>query len=274
MPELLEIDNALWVWTQPIDVPIYDFDFRRYLPCRQPWQRPEEVTAVVRCGAFDDYAAEYERLLRDGIRLIHTPQQHQRASELPEWYPLLAGRTPFSKVYETRPRGETVAADFQFPVFVKGTRQTSRHQKSLSIAHSPAEFDEIMTRYESDAILNWQSVVVREFVPLRPVESNDQGKIDSSFEFRTFWWKNQLVGGGRYWWEGKPYQWTAAERSAASSLAVSAARDLDVPFLVIDLAMTINGEWIIIECNDAQESGYAGVSPLSLWQNILEIERT
>lgn len=29
----------------------------------------------------------------------------------------------------------------------------------------------------------------------------------------------------------------------------------------------------MIECNDAQESGYAGVSPLSLWQSILDLNR-
>lgn len=131
-----------------------------------------------------------------------------------------------------------------------------------------------MERYAKDSILNWQLVVVREFVELRPVEKNSQGKIDSSFEFRTFWWKGQLVGAGRYWWEGRVYQWSDAERADALRLAESAARVIDVPFLVIDLAMTMDGQWIVIECNDGQESGYAGVSPLSLWQNILEIERS
>ena len=274
MAELQWIDNSLWVWSNPTGVGIYDFDFRSFLPCSQPWERPQEVTAVGRCGAFDDYSSDYDRLLGDGIRLINNPQQHEKASELSQWYPLLEERTPRSMVYQETPSGAAVAESFQFPVFVKGSRQTSRHQKSLSIAHSPAEFDQVMKRYASDSILNWQSVVVREFVALRPVEKNSQGRIDSSFEFRTFWWKGQLVGAGRYWWEGCVYQWSAAERTDALRLAESAARVMDVPFLVIDLAMTMNGEWIVIECNDGQESGYAGVFPISLWQNILEIERS
>jgi hypothetical protein len=33
------------------------------------------------------------------------------------------------------------------------------------------------------------------------------------------------------------------------------------------------GRWIVIECNDGQESGYAGVSPIGMWQHIVEIER-
>jgi hypothetical protein len=45
-----------------------------------------------------------------------------------------------------------------------------------------------------------------------------------------------------------------------------------VPFLVIDIAQTAEGEWIVIECNDAQESGYGGVERLALWQEVFEIE--
>jgi hypothetical protein len=43
--------------------------------------------------------------------------------------------------------------------------------------------------------------------------------------------------------------------------------------VVIDIAQTITGEWIVIECNDAQESGYAAISPFSLWQNTIDVEK-
>lgn len=52
-----------------------------------------------------------------------------------------------------------------------------------------------------------------------------------------------------------------------------AARRVAVPFLVVDLAQTIDGRWMVIECNDGQESGYAGVSPIGLWQRIVDYER-
>jgi hypothetical protein len=48
---------------------------------------------------------------------------------------------------------------------------------------------------------------------------------------------------------------------------------IDLPFLAVDVAQTTSGEWIVIECNDGQESGYAGVSPFALWQSIVDIER-
>jgi hypothetical protein len=47
----------------------------------------------------------------------------------------------------------------------------------------------------------------------------------------------------------------------------------DFPFLVVDVAQTAEGKWIAIERNDGQESGYASVPPIALWNNLIEVER-
>lgn len=62
------------------------------------------------------------------------------------------------------------------------------------------------------------------------------------------------------------------ERRAALAVARQAAEQVAVPFLVVDMAQTVDGRWIVIECNDGQESGYAGIPPNVLWRNILKIE--
>ena len=51
-----------------------------------------------------------------------------------------------------------------------------------------------------------------------------------------------------------------------------AYKKIDIPFLVVDVAKTKAGHWIIIEINDGQECGYAGVEPYLLWQNIRDAE--
>jgi hypothetical protein len=56
-------------------------------------------------------------------------------------------------------------------------------------------------------------------------------------------------------------------------VAQEAVTRLGVPFLVVDLAQRVDGQWIVIECNDGQESGYAGVHPFAMWQNVVEIEK-
>ncbi|WP_431687827.1 ATP-grasp domain-containing protein [Hahella sp. NBU794] len=99
-----------------------------------------------------------------------------------------------------------------------------------------------------------------------PVSGGIPGKISPSQEYRSFWWHGECVGYGRYW----PSDYSAPDLKQGLQLAQEAAERLKVPFLVIDIAKTRQGHWIIIECNDAQESGYASIPPLQLWRNILE----
>lgn len=49
-----------------------------------------------------------------------------------------------------------------------------------------------------------------------------------------------------------------------------AAERLGAIFPAIDVAKTASGEWIIIEVNDAQESGFVGINPIMLWKNTIE----
>ena len=49
-----------------------------------------------------------------------------------------------------------------------------------------------------------------------------------------------------------------------------AAERLAVSFPAIDVAKTAAGDWIIIEVNDAQESGFVGINPIILWNNTIE----
>jgi glutathione synthase/RimK-type ligase-like ATP-grasp enzyme len=55
-------------------------------------------------------------------------------------------------------------------------------------------------------------------------------------------------------------------------MAAEAARRVNLPFVVVDMAQRVDGRWTVIEINDAQESGYAGVPRLAMWQRIVEIE--
>jgi hypothetical protein len=105
-----------------------------------------------------------------------------------------------------------------------------------------------------------------------PVGKAYSNQIPPSYEFRTFWWKGQFVGAGRYWYQSDDYQWTDKEKSQALKVAQYTANRVNVPFLVVDVASRADGEWIVIECNDGQESGYAGLSPFLLWRNIAKIE--
>jgi len=231
------------------------------------------MEVIARVGVWNDYAERYLELEGHGVRLVQSPEQHLLATELPHGYPRLTDLTPRSVWFDERPDAETVERLLGWPVFVKGERQTSRHRKSLSIIEGPEQFRRAMDAYAKDSILHWQRVVCRELRPLRRVEEGAPDRIPSSFEFRTFWWRGELVGWGPYWWQGSPYTMTADEQREALGLGREVARRLAVPFLVVDVAQEVSGRWTVIECNDGQESGYAGASPFALWQNVLDVER-
>jgi ATP-grasp domain, R2K clade family 3 len=251
--DLLHVEDSIWVLSAPTGVPNYDFQFDRFFQFRRPWQPPENISAIARLGAFPNYDTVFEALKLEGTTLVNTPEEYRRATELPCWYPLIEDLTPASVWFPGFPSLEDVVAHFSWPIFMKGTRQTSRHRRELSIIRDSNQFNRVGTAYATDPILRSQGVACRQFVPLRLVEDNDSTRLPSSFEFRTFWWKGALVGYGRYWWEGKAYKMTPDEEAACLAVAQDAALRICVPFLVVDVAQTVNGKWIVIECNDGQE---------------------
>ncbi len=270
--DIFQLEETIWVGTAPIGVPAYDFNFEPLFQCKRPYQVPTEAQLISRIGVVTDYEKQYDQFASLGFKLINSVKEHQRASELVAWYPLLKDYTPRSQWYEQIPDVESIERDFDYPIFIKGSRQTANHQEKLSVARNRAECEYILDVYQRHRILRWQPLVCREFIELTPVEGDTKEKISASFEFRSFWYKGHLVGVGPYWAEFAKYDWSPAQKIEALTRVEKVCRLVNVPFLVIDFALTTSGEWIVIECNDAQESGYAGISPIALWQKIVEVE--
>jgi hypothetical protein len=265
---IARVEGRLVVVSQPVGVSVYDFDFDHNFRCDHPSYFAEEETCVLRVGAIENYEAEFAERKAMGLRLVNSPEEHARASELEHWYPLLHDLTPRSIVFEQLPPVEDVEASFDWPIFLKGSRQTSRHCAALSVIANARQYEAALVAYCRDDILHWQKPVIREFVKLEPVEGEVPLQVRPSLEFRTFWWNGACVGAGRYWHQVKAYE--ATDLQTGLTVASEAAARLAVPFLVIDIARTIDGRWIIIECNDGQESGYAGIVPKVLWTEILK----
>ena len=267
------LEEVLWISESKINSPNYDFDFDKFFVCRRPLYRNEKIVSVGRFGVIFPYNKIHDELISDGIQLIHTPEENLKASDLTHWYPLIKGFTPRSIWFDKPPSFSEIENNFELPVFVKGSRQTNRHNKKLSIVKTKKDFEQVSLSFTQDPILHWQKFVVRVFVDLRKVKGKRTEKITPSFEFRTFWWKGNLVGSGKYWRGLANYNWTREEKVAGISLAEKAVKKLNLPFITVDIAQKPNGEWIIIEINDGQESGYTSVSPIGLWQNIINLEK-
>jgi hypothetical protein len=92
--ELIHVEGSLWVLTATTGLSVFDFDFGLNFRCSHPWQRPDKIGAVARVGVYEDYDRRFSELVDEGIVLIHSPDEHRRATDLPNWYPLLMDLTP------------------------------------------------------------------------------------------------------------------------------------------------------------------------------------
>lgn len=270
--ELLRIEGRRWILTYPTGLPVYDFAFDRYFACSHPLQPVGASGVIARVGAVSDYGELFAEATSAGVALVHSPEEHQRCSSLEGWYPRVRELTAHTEVFDAFPTADEVEQRLRWPVFVKGARQTARHAKALSVVEGREAWQDLAQRWSAEPILRWQPVAVRAWLPLRPVEPHVHDRLRASFEFRAFVWKGTVVGFGRYWTEAPPYACTEQERADALRLVRQVARRVDVPFLVVDVGQCEDGRWVLIECNDAQESGYAGVSPFALWQELLRAE--
>lgn len=271
--DIFNMEQTIWLGVKPVGVSAYDFSFEPLFSCRRPYELPENGEIIARLGAFENYQKSYDIFSDLGFKLVNNVKQHYLASELSEWYPLIQSYTPRSVWYDEIPTVNKIESEFSYPIFIKGSRQTAKHSESLSVAKNRKDCELILKEYQKNPILHWQQLVCREFVELMPVEAAHTQKVSPSFEFRSFWYKGKLVGVGHYWSEFVSYKWSMEQEAAALKVASDVCGLVPVPFLVIDLALTKEGKWIVIECNDGQESGYAGIKAISLWKNIIEIER-
>lgn len=265
---IIHIRSAICISALTTHSPVYDFDFRNYFDATPVFNAVTQPL-ILRIGAISDYARLFHSLQESGLNLINNIEQHNIASLLPHWYPLIAPYTPRSKWYDQLPDVTTIMEDFTFPVFIKGERQTNRHQLSSSKAANKKELQNILDNWKNDPILNWQKLICREFIPLEKIGDALGDKLQYSKEFRVFTWKNKVIEMGQYWADAPTALLTSAEQQEITILVEEVAQIVNVPFLVIDVAKVITGEWIVIELNDAQESGYAGVAPLKLWSKII-----
>lgn len=248
----------------------YDFDFRNYYDCRSVVSE-NDAPVLLHIGAIDDYAGIAAEMNKLGMKLLIPETEHLRCSTIEKWYPSLKAKTPLTKIYDTLPELSDLLEDFSFPVFIKGNRQTNRHKKSHCIIEDAEAYEALRKEWKNDVILSWQKAAVREFVPLQTVDSTSfPDMVPISYEFRFFYFEGKCMGYGPYWNFGRSYSMNAEDFAEAAALADWAAERMAVTFLAIDLAKTAAGEWIIIEVNDAQESGMNGVDPMILWKNTIQ----
>ena len=251
-------------------IPTYDFDFRKHFECKSVVSGIKSPV-LLHIGAISDYAGVESKFIERGVKLLVNEATHLRCSTIEGWYSAIKERTPFTRLFDELPPIEYVLKDFTFPFFIKGNRQTNRHNKSQCIIESREAYEIMRDVWTKDSILSRQKVAIREYIPLKTIDDTSfPWMVPISYEFRFFYFERKCMAYGPYWTMGRNYSLEDNELSEVLKLTDWVAERLSVPFPAIDVAKTALGEWIVIEVNDAQESGFVGANPLKLWNNTME----
>ena len=249
---------------------VYDFNFRYFFDCKSIVSEVDSPV-LLHIGAVEDYE-EMETLIENmGMKLLVSNDDHLLCSTIEKWYPLICEKTPYTKVYDEFPSVDTLLEDFSFPVFIKGNRQTNKHNRSQCIIDNTEAYEKLQRTWKNDSILSWQKVAIREYVKLQKIDDTSYPEmVPISYEFRFFCFEGKCVGYGPYWYMGNKYAMQSEDEDSAIELSEWVAETVGARFVAVDLAKTDDGEWIVIEINDAQESGFVGIEPISLWENTIE----
>jgi len=225
---------------------------------------PEGVGAALYRGWMltpVQYRAMFDALAARGLQLVTTPESYRACHYLPDSYPFIKDRTPRSvwlRVQGAPDFDEILKTLGQFghsALVVKDYVKSQKHYWN-DACFIPAADDAATVRRVVERFLELQGedlnegLVFREFVPLRIVGSHPKSGMPLAAEFRTFWFRSELILAHRYWGDLTTFD-TDLPLSALQSLASG----IPSPFFTMDVAFRENGDWIVVELGDGQVAG-------------------
>jgi hypothetical protein len=167
--------------------------------------------------------------------------------------------------------------DYTFPdapegrFIVKGRTNSRKFDwNQLMFAESKSQAIHIGAELSRSHLIGPQGLIYRRYVPLKTFEIGLNG-LPFTNEWRFFFYRQTLLSYGYYWSSARDE--TIAEASL-SQVGIETAQKIAgickdyVPFFVLDMAETQDGDWILIEVNDGQMSGLSENDPHLLYSHL------
>jgi hypothetical protein len=237
--------------------------------CQKYFRTLEQRTAchnqlvVARYSALPFYRELEVDLQTLGCRLINTYGEHSWIANF-DYYEDLIEFTPESWDDYTFQH-----CKYEGPFVVKGRTNSRKFDwNKLMFAPTKKEAIRIAADLSGDGLIGPQGVIYRKYVPLRTFEVGLNG-LPFTNEFRFFFLREQCLSYGYYWSSADDLSLGRVSPDAIA-LAHRIAKIVaeHVAFFVLDLAETEDGDWILIEVNDGQQSGLSENDPDTLYSNL------
>jgi hypothetical protein len=219
---------------------------------------PPDSLVVGRYSVLPMYREVWADLMHHDSRLINDPHQHELVADITQWYPLLHDLTP-----ATHTEWGSLT---QGPWVVKGRTNSRKFRWNTHMfAENREQLLQTVGRLLDDGFIADQGLVVRQYVPLRQLGTGLNG-LPISNEWRYFVLNRQILAHGFYWHECE--ELAEDPGRVGELLVMEAAARINTPFMVVDIAQTAEGYWIVMELNDGQMSGLSTIDPTRFYTEL------
>ena len=215
---------------------------------------------------------EYDVNIIDS-QLINSYRQHEYVADLNNYYWDLEGITP-----KTWMRPCDVPTNEEGSFVLKGKTNSKKFcWDTLMFAADRSKIMDVYCGLQEDSLIGCQDIYIRKFVPLYNYAISVRS-LPISKEFRFFVAYKQILCGAFYWS-------SFAEWIKEQTGSVPSADEVPMEFLkevigrvgdkinayVIDIAQTVEDEWIVVELNDFTMSGLCENEPEILYSRLKEV---
>jgi len=224
---------------------------------------PENSTIIGRYSVLPYYKELEEELKNKGSSLINSFSQHNFIADITNYYEYVKEFTPKTHItWENLESGKWV---------VKGKTNSRKHQWNTHMfADGREQLMAVVRRLMDDTMIREQGLIVRDYVPLKKLGEGING-LPITCEWRCFFLEEQLVASDFYWAshpECYPGPLPAGGRKFAEMVSKIISKHAN--FFVLDIALTEESSWILVEINDGQMSGLSCIEPEIFYKNLYD----
>jgi hypothetical protein len=155
---------------------------------------------------------------------------------------------------------------------LKGKTNSKKHNWNTHMfAKSKSDVPSVLSNIMNDSLIKNQGIAIRKYHELEKIEDGING-MPITNEWRFFCFYDKIVSHGFYWSILEEERVPKIDKEAFDLVnkTINIVKN-NVNFYVIDVAKTIDGNWIVIEMNDGQMSGLSFNDPETLYKNIINL---
>ena len=212
----------------------------------------------------EQYTVLYNSLLAKNVRLINSPKNYMHCHYLPESFETIKDMTAKTIWFDKNQLNthlldeiiKQVSLTFgSSPLIIKDYVKSRKHEWDdacyIADASDGKEVMRVLSNFlqRQGSELN-KGIVFREFLKLSFLTHHHKSNMPLTKEFRLFFLHGNLMQVMNYWDEGE-----YSDLHPDVSQFIEVAKKIRSPFFTMDIALTADEQWVIIELGDGQVSG-------------------